>query len=254
MKDIDGQLAEYRDEYLLDKHEIGVYRKSKRYSRLGRYLSAALWYFAAVFYFQFWPQERLLVVSVFVISLIVSFLTVMLYQNYKSSDIDETVVSYHDIADLIDTYEKEGYDKIVDRWDEIEENIVKNNRVLSKERRSAFDSYMSEVKRRGEDFADETLNDSLLVIVGDAKQVSQKKIEVPEEPASSESNQEPSGIDVIRSSVSSDYLNSSFLFWTIFIMGALVGGAVAIWKGEGWGVLVVTILFGALRFYDNRTN
>lgn len=229
-----------------------MYRKSKKYTRYGGYLTAFLWYITAAFYYNSWPNEKAIVIGMLAFSVIVSIITIGLWNTKRNSDLTNTSTSKHDIAVLIDAYDQEGHEGLVKEYDQLD-GYIDENKLLSEARKSSFESYMKTAEDRGEDFVNSTIIQVFEVIIRDMDSVLKNEIPIPEDESNTTTvGKAPSRTEVVLSALNPEHWNSNLVFWGIFSILALVGIGVALWRGEVWGVLVVTILFAALRYHDNR--
>lgn len=67
-------------------------------------------------------------------------------------------------------------------------------------------------------------------------------------------DEDPGFIGVLLDSINSEYLSREAVLWITFIIAAVAGLGLAFLKGQGWGVLLVTIVFAGLRLYDRQAD
>ena len=254
MSVLSQSLIDFRDEHLHDRNKVGIYRKSKKYARYGGYISAVLWYSALVTYGEYWPTKKGTILVLLTVAIISTLLSLKLRSKYKNMNLDAKERSMHDIAVLIDAFGRGGYEGLIEEYDQTE-SYIPNNILLSEVRKDSLLEYLLEVESQGEEFATDTFNENFELIVNDVKMVLNDSIDSALDDASKSDSigDTPSRFEVLFSAVGTSTFNHNTVFWATFILVAIIGIGVAVWRGQGWGVLTVTILFAGLRYYDNRS-
>ncbi|WP_124193457.1 hypothetical protein [Natrarchaeobius oligotrophus] len=252
--DDDDSLDNFCDDYLQSKQDVAVYKKSKKYAKYGVVATAGILYIAAGFYYESWSEYSHWVTALTISGLFLGFITIMLWNNAKNSDIDEEKVDFHDIAALIDAYNTEGVEGLLIEYNSLEDRF-KNNALISSKRRSDFRNFVSSIDLENDSNNRAEIQGALKILADDAIRIDKKEITALHQEKSTDiQGNDPGIITIVSSAINSKNINSEYLFWTLFFIAAGIGVVIALWQGHGWGVLIVTILFFGLRFYDNRNS
>lgn len=251
-------LSGFRSRYLKDYRDVKIFLKSKKYARYGLYLSGLLWYFVLAFYFS---SDIAITSSTFIGSAILApistAITILLYLNKRRYGFTQEDITYHEVAALIDTYLEED-DDLQDQIDRFSDIVLDNdNPILAKAWKEELEYYFSYVDGKDEDaFFDsfETVGLLLINSLNRLRDVDLEDIVELEEEVQTNQSEDPGFIDVLLDSLSSEYLTKESFLWVTFILAAIAGLGLAFLKGQGWGVLLVTIVFGGLRLYDRQTD
>jgi hypothetical protein len=251
MSTVSDDLIKFRDGYLLNRTEVGTYRKSKKYARNGKYISLILSYFVLVSISEFWPSEPIYPISILGITVISVAMTINQRSKYKSFEFDSEDRSAHDVAAFIDAYERDDYDGLMQEYNQREYHITENV-LLCESRQDSLWEYLIEAESRDEEFVSNTFNTNFEIIVNDIRSVFDDKLESPKAENSNHNSiaDSPSRLEVLFSLPESDSISRTTRFWAVFIFIAAAGVGVAIWQKIGWGILTVTILFAGVRYYD----
>lgn len=247
---------ELKNSYLEDSDRVGIYYKSKKYSKLGVWVTLISWYITLAIYMQSGSGSRLNFYAAAFISALVTIVTLLLLVNARRVQIDDKTVMSHDIASLIQSYEQGGSEGLLKRYNQIDGRISDNG-VLSAKRRNELANLIDEIDAEDDYVDEDVIEFNLQIIAADAIRVLDTDLEIPKGESESEAGfetDEPGFLRVVLSSMDSENVNSTYVFWSVFVLTAVLGTVVALWKGQAWGVLIVTILFGALKFHDNRSH
>ncbi|WP_135363585.1 hypothetical protein [Halosimplex halophilum] len=253
--DEESSWVRFIDENLKDTKDIKLYTKSKYYAKIGKWGSGISLYMLLAMYVEHWPSNKLYVAVSGGLSILAITLTVLFRLNAKKSDINDDLVSRHVIASLLSSFDSGGSEKLVETYEKWEGKF-RNNPYISKKRRQDFDSYIEDIQEK-EGVHERETKEYLDILVDETQSVVNHRFSVNDEIESSSDETQEKKIgfmSVLRSSVDSENINTSYVFWALFFIAAIVGTIVALWKGQSWGVLTVTILMGALRFYDKRNS
>lgn len=132
-----------------------------------------------------------------------------------------------------------------------------DNPVLPKVWKDELENYFSYLDGKDVDTfynTFDTVGLRLVELMNSLKSVNiDKMIELEEEEQESQ-NDNPSFVEVLLDAINSEYVSKEMVLWFMFLAAAVAGLGLAFLKGQGWGVLLVTIVFGGLRLYDRQTD
>lgn len=252
-------LSGFRSHYLKDYRDVKIFLKSKKYARYGLYLSGLLWYFALAFYFS---SEVEITSYTFIGSTILATLatifTLLLYINKRRYGFTQEDITYHEFAALIDIYLHKSDEDINEQINRFADIVLDNdNPILPKTWKEELEFYFSYLDGQEADEFYNTFESVGLLLVDSLNRLEDIELEdildIEEEEQENQSN-DPGFIDVLMDSLNSEYLTKESLLWVTFVLAAVAGLGLAFLKGQGWGVLLVTIVFAGLRLYDRQTD
>lgn len=258
-RELDDKLVQFKDEYLKSRRDVHTYRKLKKYSRYGLYLSGLLLYAVVAMYFSSdfaVTDSGFIIVSV--IATVSVALTILFRLNRRSYDFDKYDLVYHEVAALIEAVEENSPEEEIEQEIEKFRSLVihESENILPRKWREEADSYLDYVEHEGEDEFYQTMPEIFNPLVDMLNELSQLNLE---ESYRNEDTQtktveqhEPGFIGVIVDSINSDVISKEMVIWSVFALAVFGGLILAFIQGQGWGVLLVTIVFGGLRLYDRQ--
>lgn len=257
--DLEDTTLQFKEDYLQNRREVNTYRKLKKYSRVGVYISGLFIYFTLAMYFSSdfsTSSEALLITAL--ITLISVVLTILFRLNKRSYNYDENCLVYHEVAVLIDDIQNpQDEHQLEDAFDRFETYVIEDDDgVLPKIWREELDSFFEFLRESDEEEFYEnfhavfsplinTLTDLAELDLQDTYRDEDSKVKTQE-------NQEPGFFSIVLDSITSDVISKEMVIWGIFILAVSGGLILAFIQGQGWGVLLVTIVFGGLRLYDQQ--
>lgn len=251
----DESVLEFRDKYLRNRRDVSVYRKLGTYTRIGLYTTGILTYiFLAMFLTDDFARNSPQVIGSGGLTLISGVLTVLFWQ-YKREEynFDEIDLVYHEVAAFIDDVEKNTDEEILnDSAERFDEYVIQDDDgVLPKIWRDELRDYFDYAYESDTDVS-ESMNTVFSRLVEDMEILSDVDFseEFTDEEGSHLEEEEPGFVGVFLETVKSDVVSRQALIWIIFMLAVTGGLALAFFQGQGWGVLLVTIVFGGLRLYD----
>jgi hypothetical protein len=199
-------------------------------------------------------EVTLITVSVF--TLVSGILTLLFRLNHrKRYDFDEYDLIYHEVAVFIDDIDRgASQDQFSETTERFTDQVIEDDDgVLPKVWRielKEFINYYSD----SEEVPPKHINDVLAQLVDDMISLTEVDLSnhYTEKEQSTEIDNNPGFFGVLLDTVTSDLVSRQALIWTVFVFAVGGGLALAFFQGQGWGVLLVTIVFGGLRLYDQR--
>lgn len=253
------ELIEFRDDHLENRGDVTKYRKLRKYSKYGFYLSGFLVYSTTAIYFS---SEFSIMSPTFIgfalITLTSMVLTVLFVMNRRGYSYDEYDLVYHEVAALINTVQHSSRDEdLTDDINRFEQYVIEeDDGVIPKIWREELDSFFEYVDERGEDEISESFESVFVPLVDTLDRL--EGLDLEDEYKEDDTirtqglNKEPGFFGIVVDSLSSDVVSKELVIWTIFILAVGAGLILAFLQGQGWGVLLVTIVFGGLRLYDQQ--
>lgn len=256
---LEDSLTAFKEEYLKNRREVNIYRKLKKYSKYGTYLTFILAYFLlAVYISSDFRLSSSLFIGLAISTPIAMILTVLFRLNRRSYVFDEYDLVYHEVADLIDIYEEspntEELSKMIDRFESIA--IEEDDGVIPKIWRVELSAYFAYLDETDDQEFYDTFESVFKPLVETLSKLDglelQELYHDGESSAKEKENQEPGFLSIVVDSITSDVISKEMVIWGVFILAVGGGLILAFVQGQGWGVLLVTIVFGGLRLYDQQ--
>lgn len=251
-------VLDFRDEYLRSRRDVSIFRRLRVYSRGGLYATGIFSYITIGLYFsEGFAWHSIQVVGFGIVSVAIGMLTVLFRINKaKKYDFSHTDLVFHEIAAFIDNIENRDTNELPEGTEQFNDRVIDDDEgVLPKVWRDELSEYFDYLDE-ADDVDTEELNRVFSQLVDDINEFS--GVDLSEEYSremESESKKEEAGfITVLSDTISSDIISGQTLIWIIFVLAVAGGLVLAFFQGQGWGVLLVTIVFGGLRLYDQRSD
>lgn len=253
------ELNQFRDEFLESRRDVNTYRKLKKYSKYGLYLSVFLIYITIALYAS--PEYTIrdpAFIGGTVVSVVSSILTILFIMNRREYEYNDYDLVYHEVAAFIDTIQhssgEDDFEELIDRFERYV--IDEEEGVVPKIWREELESYFEYIEEQDEERLSETFETVFVPLVETLDHLEGLELEEDyredEKIQSQSTNQEPGFLSIVMDSLSSDVISKEMVMWTVFILAVGGGLVLAFVQGQGWGVLLVTIVFGGLRLYDQQ--
>ena len=250
-------VLEFRDKYLKDRRDVSLYRKLKRYSKLGLYATGFSTYITIGLYFgEDYGIFTLPFMIVICLSLVSGMITVLFWLNKrKRYDYDDVDLVYHEVAVFIDDFEHaEGEEELLEGVKRFEEYVIEEDEgILPRVWKNELHDYFNHIKESESDLH-QNVSSVFSKLISDLEGFSQLELNKQnvEEEQTTGVEDELGFVGVLNDAVTSDVISHQAVIWVIFLLAVAGGLGLAIIQGQGWGVLLVTIVFAGLRLYDKR--